>query len=205
MPEDGPIAEVETQQYSAKNFIKIAPKSATVEANQDQNVRLLIRKPANLEDGEYRSHLKVTMVNDNVEASNSGEAKNKDLSVVIKPTLSLVIPVIIRHGQTNFQSGIEDIIFRNINDESGKTIYFADILLTRSGNRSSMGDIEIIQEIDGKREVVKFMAGVPVYRPGLKRKISIQIDKPISGNFTVIYKSQEKDGGAILAEKSFSK
>jgi hypothetical protein len=197
--------------FSAKKLIRISPRSITLAPGEEQNIRLVLRVPSNTEDGEYRSHLKVTMTDDNVEpvVNDEATAGQKGVAISIKPRLALVIPVIIRHGQTNYKITVANAKLHYEKDETGKNLPYVDVTLLREGNRSSMGDIDVnyINEA-GKSFLVKHLAGIPVYRPTERRTVTMQLDTPSNltigkGTLHITYKAQEKEGGGVIAEAKF--
>lgn len=195
-----PYAAGETPQFSAIPYIHIAPKSVTLKPGESQNVRLMLHKPENLEAGEYRSHLQVRLINDNADET---KAPNKDAVISVKTNLVIVIPVILRNGDTNLTVGIEQP--KLARDKGGNPT--VDMYLTRQGNRSSMGDISVTCSQGGAApQVIKFFPGVAVYRPTAKRFISVPLDEtPKNVNLSacklgVSYAAQQKDGGGKLAE-----
>jgi hypothetical protein len=204
MEENGmvvPYAAGETPQYSAIPFINISPKSTTLKPGESQNVRLMLRKPENLEAGEYRAHLQVGLVNDNADEPKA--SPNKDAVISVKTNLVIVIPVIMRTGETNLTVGIEQA--RLGRDKNGNPT--VDMYLTRQGNRSSMGDISVTCAQGGAApRVIKFFPGVAVYRPTARRFISVPLDEtPKNINLSacklgVAYAAQQNEGGAKLAE-----
>jgi hypothetical protein len=204
MEESGMVVPVEGEksaEYSAIPYIRIAPRSMTLKPNESQNVRLMLRIPEGLENGEYRAHLRVKIENDNVD--DSGQPINtKDVAIAVKANLVLIIPVIIRHGETSLVMQIDSP--KITHDSSGAPQL--DMYLKREGNRSSMGDVSVnYSAASGKPQLLKFFPGVPVYRPTPRRFISIPLDVPkgvtlSSGSLHITYDAQEKEGGQTLAE-----
>lgn len=208
MREDGmvvPVEEGTTAAYSAIPYVRIAPRSMTLQPGEVQNVRLMLRFPENLEDGEYRAHLRVKIENDNVDASGQ-PVTSKEVTIAVRANLVLIIPVIVRHGDTSFAMQIESP--KVSHDASGTPML--DMYLGRDGNRSSMGDISVnYVAADGKTQLLRFFPGVPVYRPTPRRFISIPLDVPkgmtlSTGSLHITYAAQEKEGGGVLAEKTMA-
>lgn len=211
---EGVVEQVKTgeeEPFSARSFVRISPRSITLEPGQDQNIRIMIRKPANLDAGEYRTHIKVTLVENNLAGENTAtkDRPDKDMTVVIKPRLSLIIPLIIRQGDTACTMSIKSAALRYVSDPKGIKTPYADIVLSRQGNRSSMGDItvEYVNE-QGQHYTLKQLAGLPVYRPTESRLVSLPLEVPKGvtlgkGSLHVTYRAQAKEGGKILAEGDF--
>src|SRR5579872_7385837 len=96
MTEQGAVVSYdpgETPQYSAIPYLHIAPRSMTLKPGEYQNVRLLLRKPENLAPGEYRAHLRVTLVHDNASAP---VAPVGSPLITVKANIALSVPVIVR-------------------------------------------------------------------------------------------------------------
>src|ERR1700744_6334920 len=142
MKEDGMVVPLEsgkTDPYSELPYVHLPPKSFPVKPGEPQNGRLLLRKPEGLAPGEYRSHLSLRLADDNVEASSAALAGKKAAGIAVKTNLVLVIPVIVRNGDTTLTMKIEDAKLGH--DTEGKPEL--DMYLARDGNRSSMGDITV--------------------------------------------------------------
>jgi hypothetical protein len=156
------------------------------------------------------------MVEDNVdnieEQDSSGNPiKSNGVGITVKSRLVLVIPIIIRHGEVNYNVDIVDAKLKNItNTISKKNELFADVTIKREGSSSSMGDIDISYiDNSGKKYLLKHLAGVAIYRSSERRKLSILLDIPDGlkigkGKLNVSYKGQENEKNSILAEKEFN-
>jgi hypothetical protein len=204
-----PLPESENDPYSLKKMMRVSPRSVTLEGGQEQSIRLMIQKPRDLADGEYRSHLKVTMVDSNAGSNAAKAAPDKGLGVSIKARVSMSIPIIIRYGKTDYAMKLSAPRYYSHRDDEGKTTPYVDVTLHRTGNRSSMGDLTVIYtDKNGKSRMVKQLAGVPVYRGADQRKVSLPLD--ISGGaigkgtLTIRYKTQEKEGTILLAETTIN-
>jgi hypothetical protein len=206
MTENGmvvPLEDGKTDPYSAIPYVHLAPKSFTLKPGESQNVRILLRKPEGLAPGEYRSHLKVRLADDNVENTQAPPAGKQAAGIAVKTNLVLVIPVIFRHGDTTLTMKIEEP--KLTQDPQGKPEL--DMYLAREGSRSSMGDITVnyVPDGGGKPVLLKSFPGVPVYRPTPRRFIAVPLDVPAGvsltrGSLDIVYTAQEKEGGKQLAE-----
>ncbi|MEZ0260435.1 MAG: hypothetical protein ACAH80_05455 [Alphaproteobacteria bacterium] len=202
MLENGNVVPYETgeeAQFSATKLIHIAPKSMTLKAGETQNVRLLLRKPETLEPGEYRTHLRVRLVDENADAPSPGA----NAGIQVKANLVIVIPIIVRQGATSLAMNIESP--RLTRDNRGNAS--VEMYLLREGNRSSMGDITVTCG----QQVVKTFMGIAVYRPTTRRFVSVPLDEtpkgldPSSCNLGISYVAQQKEGGGKLAETQLRK
>jgi hypothetical protein len=211
MKEDGlvvPLEEGKADAYSAIPYLRVAPRSITLKPGETQNVRVMLRKPETLAPGEYRSHMRVKLDNDNVEGTEENEEKPvKEAQISVKANLVLIIPVIVRHGETTMSVKIDSP--KLAHDAHGKPQL--DLALLLEGTRSSMGDFVIsYMASDNKSQVIKNFPGVPVYRSVARRQVSIPMDdipagvNLSTGKLDIVYQAQEKEGGKKLAEAEMS-
>lgn len=198
MPEKGVLKELpDGAAYSAKPMIRISPRQMVLKPEEGQNVRILIRRPRDLDDGEYRTHLKIKLIDDNVEASNEGPAQHDAVMIQVKPRFSLVIPVIVRQGKTDASVTLDKPTLHH---------HTLDMVLHREGNRSVIGDMDVEYKTPaGKTIQLQHFAGIAVYRPTSKRQVSIPLEVPKGvslqgGSLHITYKTQEKEKAKILAE-----
>lgn len=209
MPEDGSIRQLdegETDPYSLKKFARISPRRAEIRPDGVQKVRINIRRPRGLADGEYRSHLKVTLTENNLDNADEEAARDK-VSIRIKSRLAFTIPIIIRQGETSYHVAIKDASLYYADADNGKQSPMLNLLLTHEGTRSSMGDIKVYHIAPGgKSTVVSFHPGVAVYRTAALRRVRIPLSIPMGltldkGQLRITYVEKEDEGGKLIAEK----
>jgi len=207
MGETGGVVQLEegkSDPYSAIPILRVSPRSVTLRPGESQNVRIMLRKPEGLADGEYRSHLKVKVEEDDVESTVNRTAEEmKAASISVKAKLALTIPIIVRNGETTIAIKIDSLKISR--DAAGKPA--VEMTLLREGNRSVMGDFTFTYTgPDGKSQPLKAFPGIPVYRSTERRKVSIPLDELPAGidlnkgKLDVVYAAQQKEGGMKLAE-----
>lgn len=203
MDEDGHITTIEPGQpadYPASAFTHLAPRSVTVAPGASQTIRILVRRPEGQEPGEYRSHIQVRVVNDNVEGA--GQTQQEEGSITVKANLVLVIPLIIRTGETAATATVSAL--RVGREPEGRE--FVEVKIGRDGNRSLMGDIKVLQTRDGQLTEVAALDGVPVYRPTPSRLVKVPLEKSLQpGPVVVRYQAQATEGGGVLAETTLNR
>lgn len=197
--------EVKAQVRSASGFAKISPRRVTLPPSSVQTVRVSARVPADLPDGEYRTHFSVIAAPNENDGLSIEDATNPlgpgEIRVRIIPKFGISIPIIIRKGQTQVTAGIEDLRIAP-NAENKPTIQFT---ITRKGNRSVFGDFEVFAtSVGGAREKIGEIKGVAVYPEIERRAVSIALIKPDSpptkgSRLEVVYKDDDFKPGAILA------
>jgi hypothetical protein len=206
MLENGNVVPIEQGQpapYSALPYLHVVPRSMSLKPNEIQKIQLVLHKPPNLEDGEYRAHLKVRLVDENADGEKASVVTAKSVTISVKAHLVMIIPVIFRHGETSYTMQIDSPkLSRNA---SG--IPIVEMYLVREGNRSSMGDISITHIApDGKSQLLVFYPGVPVYRGTPRRFVSVplqEIPKDVNlstGSLKITYATPEDEQSKVLAE-----
>ncbi len=188
--EKGEYTEVKSYANSAKEFIRYSPKQVTLEAGETQKVKLLLRKPSDLADGEYRSHLQFQAL----PGSNFGEdveaTKVTDqVSVKLIPLVGVSIPVIVQKGA--LQTDVSIKAKRSDNE--------AQVTLHRGGARSLMGELLVKRD-----NTVIASANANVLMPAKSKNFTIALPEKIGKSpLTIEYVEKQDDGAKPLASTSF--
>ena len=141
---DGSYSRVEKETANLKfvdDLLVYTPRTFTIEKDGTQVIRIQRKSLANVEDGEYMSHMliqEVDIVNEQDEIRALQKAQNKQLSIEIKPLYAFSFPVIVRKGNLDYENSIQNIQKSVIED---KETLIVDI--TRIGNSSSRGTLEV--------------------------------------------------------------
>lgn len=204
MQENGAVTilpEEETAPYSAREMIRISPRSLLLEPGEHQNVRMLVKRSKDLEPGEYRTHLSVKLTDSNV-GGEEVKPQPSQTAVSMKPKLVMVIPIIVRHGDNlTYRVSIAEAKLKAPNEKQKHPVL--DLALAWEGNRSIIGDFEVTHVTSGgKKEVIKQYPGVAVYRNTPLRWISVPLDESSwsdlqSGTLSITYNTQGKDSEVI--------
>lgn len=198
------IAEPEAGQDFSENLFRYSPRQVTLEPGASQAIRLLLRLPKDLPDGEYRSHMMMRAV-----PKAAGQSVEKPVgngaTVQLIPVFGIAVPIIVRHGKVDYSMGLDDLKFVPAanKDELNKVRFN----LTRTGNRSSYGDLTATLTDGGKELVLSQIMRLAVYTPNPNRIVEMALRVPegakLSGNtLKVEYKSIPEEGGKVLAEQS---
>lgn len=203
---DGNIVNAKTAEAGeqfADKMIRYSPRQVTLKPGQSQVVRLSLRKPRNLDDGEYRSHMtfKALPSNKGVNIGSLNE-KSNNIGVQLTAVISVTIPVIIRHGKTEASVSIDSLKVSPPNEMSPNPIL--SIELKREGTQSVYGDFVAELESNGKTTIIGRMNGVAVYTPNPSRNVKLPLALPegikLNGVLKVYFRTQAKRGSAILAQ-----
>ncbi len=191
----------------ADSMLYYTPRLVTLKPGESQIVRVMVRRPANLAAGEYRSHIQFDRLPDIEDASNieTATVTNQATTASIRLTalVGASIPVIIRQGKTEATVTLDNVAFVPGSGDSGPSLTFE---MTRQGNRSVYGDIVATYEpAAGKPVELGNVSGVAVYVPNPVRRARLPLTVPSGvvlkgGSIVLRYNHSVPEGGAVIAE-----
>jgi len=201
MLEDGQMTPTITpadNEGFAGQYLRYSPRQITLSPGKPQTVRVMLRLPAGVKEGEYRSHLLFQQIPD-VVAPVSKISKDDDLGVSITAKFGMSIPAFIRVGDLKAEAEISEI--KQLGKRAGKEVL--GFVINRTGNKTVRGHITV--RADGEK--VGYLSGLPIYLSVNRRLMDMQLDsRDLTGKkIQIEYKERGKDGGNIiaLAEKQF--
>lgn len=202
MTPEGELVDVKPDQATdgeklAQEMIAYAPRRVTLAPNQPQSIRIGVRPPANLPDGEYRVHLLFRAIPP-ARPATAVQNVTEGLAVELTPIYGLTIPVIMRAGQLSAQANIASA---KLMVEGGKPA--VSVELTRSGNRSLYGDVLVLKP--GSSDPVAVIRGVAIYAELDRRSVLLPVQEGFKGSLagpaTIRYVERTDEGpGKLLAE-----
>jgi hypothetical protein len=206
MTEDGAFEEIKTPeegQFFASDHIRYFPRNVVLAPKESQAVKIQPVKTNQLKPGEYRSHLYFRSVPDQKPLGEDEEVTDTSSIIVrLTPVFGITIPVIIRVGESNTTSNIEDL---SLSEKDNRMIL--TITLSRFGNMSVYGNISVeYVSPEGKVSQVGIAKGVAVYTPNVLRKIALYLNFPEDnmpndqGTLRVVYTSASDIETTTLAE-----
>jgi P pilus assembly chaperone PapD len=208
MSETGDFSAIDSPapgEQFADELLRYSPRQVTVAPGAGQVVRIMLRKPANLAAGEYRSHLQFDKLPDakgatSIESMGTGD---KEIGVHLTALIGASIPVIVRHGETEASVSLSHLELEQ--PAAGQAPVLA-LQLQRSGNRSVYGDLTVgFTPQGGDAQVIAKAGGVAVYSPNPLRRAKIALQPPLGvalarGTLRVTYRERPEAGGKLLAE-----
>jgi len=183
---------------AALHMIVFSPRRVTLPPNQPQVVRVGVRVPEGLPPGEYRAHMLFRAVPDTVPAA-AAEARSASpgVSIALTPIYGITIPVIVRMGDLGAEAVIGDAWV----SESAEGPAF-NFDLSRTGNRSVYGDIEVTRP--GVAEPLLVARGIAVYPEVSARKVSLRVPDEVAaklkGPVNIRYSEDREIGGDTIDE-----
>jgi P pilus assembly chaperone PapD len=208
MSETGEFIAIETPapgELLAEPMLRFSPRQVTLQPGTSQTVRVMLRKPAELADGEYRSHLQFDKLPD-IQAGNSVESRaepGSGIGIVLTALVGASVPVIVRHGATAASVALSNLELLGPPAAPLLAMQFA-----RSGSASVYGDLNVsFTPRGGAEQQVGKMAGIAVYSPNSLRQAKLPLQPPAGlvlahGTLQVSYRERADAGGALLAQAS---
>lgn len=187
----------------AKDMIRYSPRRVDIKPGQKQTIRLAVRRPKDLPEGEYISHLVFKEIPSKVETKAQENAEKK-LKLAFRPTLKLAIPIIVRKGELEASVDIGAIKLAD-QEEGSSALSFR---LKRAGERSLYGDVEVY-EMSGDQlgERIGFARGIALYTSVPERKVNVPLNRPVKNGVNALfvrYDEGGKYGGTNVVELPYT-
>ncbi len=174
-------------------YLRYSPRQITLEPGSAQTVRIMVRKPADLEEGEYRSHmlfraLPPADLGQNIEPTDTPE---NGLSVRLIPIFGVSIPLILEQGELSRTASISNLRWNPDQQE-------LSMHLAREGNATVHGDIQIMHN----NALLGQLRGVSILDPFMDLTITLPLSEAAkqlgSGDTLTITFSEKPEQGADL-------
>jgi P pilus assembly chaperone PapD len=209
MTEDGQFQVVDKPgpgEQFADSMLRFSPRQVTLEPGTAQTVRVMLRKPAELAEGEYRSHLQFEKLPDaegSASIENQGKAAD-GIGVVLTTLVGASVPVIVRHGTTSATVRLSRVALQK--DAAQHPLL--TMQFEREGNSSVYGDLSVTftpaATSSGKPQTLAQVGGIAVYTPNRLRQAALPLEVPAGvalahGTIEVSYRERPEAGGKPLA------
>ena len=203
-----PAAQAQDGERFADEMLRYSPRQVTLQPGTAQTVRVMLRKPAELAEGEYRSHLQFDKLPE-VEGAASIENQGRNatqIGVVLNALVGASVPVIVRHGATSVSVTLGGLVLQK--DEGGRPQLA--LAFGREGSSSVYGDVSVtFTPTNGKVRTLGQVGGIAVYTPNRVRKATLPLQVPAGLNLAggvleVSYRERPEAGGKLLAQASLN-
>lgn len=167
-------------------MIRFSPRQVTLPPGKTQTIRLMLRKPANLEDGEYRSHMMFQSIPDpSTTDITTLTTDNKDIKIQLIPIVGITIPVIVRSGELSATVTLSDFELHLSNEVKPQPQLTMNI--HREGTSSVYGDIRVYftPKMENAETIsVGQVNGIALYTPNEKRSFELTLQPPAAYNLS---------------------
>ncbi|MCL1137467.1 molecular chaperone [Shewanella pneumatophori] len=187
MLSNGEYVELSKQEvtHSLASFVRYSPRRVNIEPEQGVRVRLAARLPRNIVQGEYRSYIVFHQIPLAPKSSTDATEQSTDtFSLSISAYMKVAIPVVMRVGDLTSELTIE----KSAVNSTKQTI---EVTLRRTGERSSIGDIEVINP--QTKQIVGANKNVAIYTEVNQRQFSIPLNQPVAAGTKLLIRYQEND------------
>lgn len=154
---------------AALEMITYAPRKVVLGPHENQTVRIGVRLPPGLPDGEYRAHMLFRAVPKVEAAENEAGDAGGGLKISLTPIYGVTIPVIVRHGDLSATARLEKA--NVVQTENGPALSFD---LVREGNRAIYGDIDVMHA--NSNTPVFSSKGLAAYTEVGRRSVMLQLN-----------------------------
>ncbi|MFC3120368.1 hypothetical protein [Agaribacter flavus] len=197
------MSESQLEEFStASEYLRVSPRRVTLAPGENQRVKLLLRRSADMKKQEYRSHLKFTALPTETEEE---ESVTSGVAIRLKSLISYSIPVVLNFdGKKDADLKIEQVNFLPSTGNSRHgNIY---VSFQKPLGNSVFGDLVAKFKKDGSSEFVPvgFLNGVNIFHENeqAERLISWSQNVPVEpGTLSVEFNSLGNGGRFVVAEK----
>jgi hypothetical protein len=170
-----PVVVPEPGEAFADSLVRFSPRQFEVAPQSFQVVRLQLRAPAGLPDGEYRSHLLIQEIPRPAPSADAPASAESGIQIRLTPVFGTAIPVIVRQGATSAQVSFADFQYQSAGSPGGRPSL--SFKLVRDGHRSVYGDVECLAVRPGRRaRAIGALKGIAVYTPNRERRVDIPLE-----------------------------
>lgn len=193
MTETGSTKRVDTFEYSAKRMVRYVPRAVELAPGERQTVRLMVRRPKDLADGDYHSHLLFREKAVEPEKPVEGEEENK-FSFQVGAQYGVAIPVIVQQGTIEAAVKVGDVT-KTTGEQKGLTVTF-----NRTGNAEAGAYLRVFRVEGGAEKAISAPLWVRIYREvgSITRNIPLMADAILEGKVILrLYTHADQDAETL--------
>ncbi len=194
--------------FDLSKYVIFSPRRVTLAPGASQKIKLALRRPSEIPEGDYHVHLKFAL--DAKAPEDIVERQKKDIETVegssgaaVGINVSYSIPVILVSGKSEVDVNISGLKLGR-NQKSGSLE--ASFLLERSGKPYSILGHIYVFHIDekGREEKIGEVGNAFVFSEVNSRSFKVPLTKDITGgSLRIVVKSYDKESDLIYADKTF--
>ncbi|MFT5758383.1 MAG: fimbrial chaperone protein [Alteromonadaceae bacterium] len=186
----------------ADSMLRYSPRQVTLKPGERQHIRIAVRRPKGIQDGEYRSHLVFE-----AKANKRDQAAGYNVQPGIKLYVNLAfsIPIIVREGNLHSTATLKNVelITKQVN---GSTLLGANITINRNGLHSSFGNLSVYWQdtASSTEKQIGILNNIAIYTEVDERKVTIGLPEHSvkSGTLRIVYKGSKEYDGLTFIDQS---
>jgi P pilus assembly chaperone PapD len=189
-------AKANDTEGKALSMISYAPRRVVLMPNQPQSIRIGVRPPTGLADGEYRAHMLFRAIP--AARPVTDPVQTNGLSIVLQPIYGITIPIIVRRGVLKATASLADA--KLVTDDGEPAL---SVMIGRVGTRSTYGRIRVMKA--GVAKPIYETSGIAVYPEVSQRTLTMKLTPEqlalLKGApVTVQYVEDAAVGNGVMAE-----
>ena len=156
-----------------EDFAVFSPRQVTLKPDEKQVVRVGIRRPAELADGEYKSHLRFEIVPElSIRKNTLKDPGDGKIQLGVKMMASYSIPIIYRSGDYDAQFDIGQPSF-SVNPKNNRII--VNLPITRTGKHGAVGQINIFHKPNsgGEEKLIAQQGNANIFNDITRRDFNV--------------------------------
>ncbi len=187
--------------YDPAQWLVYSPRQVDLLPQARQAIKISLRRPADLPDGEYRVHgVLERIARDKIEARGEGAVTGFMINV------GFAVPIIIRKGKYDTTATLQSFKLLPPDPQEAKPLQWAELQVLREGKYSSVGTVDVFWTPPGGGEEIKVTKrnSLVIYPEVSLRSDRVLLDRAIAGGTVrVVYRGMEADAGIVFDEKTF--
>ncbi len=200
---EGPL----NKEFDPETALIFTPRQVTLPPNGKQKLRISLRKPADLPDGEYRAHLNLQRMGKSSPKNIPGTNVPEGMTLKMGMNFGIAIPVIIRQGKYDTTATVSAPKFLPASAD-GKQPAKIQFDITRNGKYSANGNIQVFWTPPGGQEqLLALRNGVKVYHELNHLQVAIPLKDGITqvngGSVRILFEGADPDEGITFDERTF--
>jgi fimbrial chaperone protein len=191
----------------ASSMLRYSPKQVTLKAGERQTIKMAVRRPQELADGEYRSHLvfkALPPMGPTLPDQPVPESAGSSMKVNI--LLTFAIPVVVKHGQVTYHAALDEAsITYNAAAKTGTVT----LNMSRSGTNSVIGNLDAYWTPVGGSEQLIAKSGDFNFWPEIN-KVKASLNwvgtsfAPTDGKLRIAYEGTKDFRGNVFFDKTIN-
>lgn len=157
------------------SMVRFSPRSTVIPPGGSQAVRIVVRRPPNLPEGEYMTYMQVSPSEINPVVKAKPDSSSAGSSLEVKMLVGMSIPIIFHEGSPKVSTTVQSARVKRT--ATGKPA--VDVTINRSGKKSSFVGVSVYSVANGKKELIAHKPRLVTYFPLKARDYLLPANAPI--------------------------